>query len=87
VPAEEDLKWLLNIATSDSWLGMTLTASWFAEYALQEDARPPFGRPLITSIVPDEEFTFDPAVLDYEGVQRVTVTCRGVCVSWYSDLY
>ena len=87
VPTEDDLRWLFEINTTDSYLGMTLTASWFTKYALRVNEGPPYNRPVITSVIPDEEFEFEPAFLQREGVQYIQVTCRGVTLGCWADLY
>ena len=45
------------------------------------------NRPLITDVIPDEEFLIEPSVVTEYPFQNITITCRGVSVNLRLDVY
>ena len=85
VLAREDLAWLdADILDRNPEDGV-FTARWAFEQAWERypDAKP-LGRPLVSDIIPEEEFTFDPPSIEVNAIYvcRITITCRGISATF-----
>ena len=84
VLTQEDLYWLRYTHIQRIPDGGVLTASWMYEYAWTECPEyRPANHPVISDIIPESEFTFDPPTVQYGKPGEVTVYCRGLS-QWFS---
>jgi hypothetical protein len=82
VLTQEDLDWLRIATIDDLPSDFVLTAAWVYEECLRKapSFRPP-NHPLISDIIPESEFIFDPRDFrdwDFGRYCEVTITCRGL---------
>ncbi|MBR6977455.1 MAG: hypothetical protein IKH74_03535, partial [Lachnospiraceae bacterium] len=85
VLTREDLDWLdADIMDRNPEDGV-FTARWAFEQAWERfpDERP-LRSPIVSDIIPEEEFTFDPPAIEANDTsfRRITISCRGISASF-----